>query len=176
MRQELAVGGEAAQPEMPRRAGRRSRQDSKADELHERLLKWSYFPVGARPSLRRLAEALNTSHQLLSHLLVGLEEWERKQDLARVRVLTKRAGVIWTEAQQTQTQLKFPKWRREHVQKWVKARPGEEARRKAFTAMALRKFGPALCDRLGLLKPEDPMAMWTTPPGEMEIWRMLWPE
>jgi hypothetical protein len=176
MGQELAVGAEAAQVETPRRAGRRPKEDSRADELRERLLKWSYFPREARPSLRRLAEALNTSHQLLSHLVVGLEEWERKQDLTRVRVLTKRAGAVWTEAQQTQTQLKFPKWRREHVQKWVKVRPGGEARRKAFTAMVLRKFGPAVCDRLGLLKPEDPMAMWATPPGEMEIWRMLWPE
>ena len=75
--------------ESPRRGGRKPADESRAEEFRERLLKWSYFPASARPSLRVLAKALQTNHQLLSHLLVGLDEWEREKDLERCRVVTK---------------------------------------------------------------------------------------
>lgn len=36
-----------------------------------------------RPSLRALARELGTSHQLLTHYLVGLEEWQRQEGYRR---------------------------------------------------------------------------------------------
>src|SRR5580698_5069980 len=111
MEQQLAERVEAGPAEKRLRAGRRPKEDSRADELREKLLKWNYFPKEVRPSLRRLADALDTSHQLLSHLLVGLENWERKQDLARVRVLTGRKGVVWAETQQIKVHLRLRKFR-----------------------------------------------------------------
>jgi hypothetical protein len=41
----------------PRRGGRKPADERRADELRERLVKWSYFPASARPSLRALAKA-----------------------------------------------------------------------------------------------------------------------
>jgi hypothetical protein len=156
------------------RAGRRPKEDSRADELRERLVKWSYFPPEARPSLRALAEALNTSHQLLSHYLVGLEEWERKQDFARCRVITKRHGQACTEAQQMKWHSMLRKSRGQSVRSFTKKDPRREereARTEALINAAYAKLG------LTLPKPADPMAMWTKPPEGLDTWRMMiWSE
>lgn len=157
----------------PRRSGRKPADESRADELRERLLKWSYFPESARPSLRALAEALQTSHQLLSHLLVGLEEWEREKDLERCRVITKPHGVVWTEAQQMKVHSKLRQSRRKIALSWVKDMPRRQAHVEEVRVLLLAKLGPALCDKWGLLKPEDPMEMWTKPPEGLDTWRML---
>jgi hypothetical protein len=158
----------------PRRAGRRPKEDTRADELRERLVKWSYFPPKERPSLRKLAEALNTNHQLLSHLLVGLEEWERRGDAARCRVLHKRQGRTPAEAVEKKWHLLMRKSRRDQALEWVKHRPAHEAWSRKCGQLYLAKFGPVICEKLGLLKPEDPMAMWTKPPEGLDTWRMLW--
>jgi hypothetical protein len=163
----LAAVADATKVETPRRAGRLPKENSRADELRERLLKWSYFPPEARPSLRRLAEALGTSHQLLSHLLIDLEQWERKQDLARVRVLTGRKGVVWTETQQTKVHLRLRKFRMKEARSYDAV---QDARTEALINAMYTKLG------LKQPPPKDPMAIWTKPPREMETWSMLWPE
>jgi hypothetical protein len=56
--------------------GRNRKQESRAKEFRRRLLEWSRIPESSRPSLRRLARELGTSHQLLQHYLDGLEEWK----------------------------------------------------------------------------------------------------
>ena len=156
--------------ESPRRGGRKPADESRADELRERLVKWSYFPANVRPSLRVLAKALQTSHQLLSHLLVGLEEWEREKDLARVRVLTRRAGVVWTEADERRMHLKFRRTRRQLAQTWAEKDPRQEARDRALISALFAKCG------LTPPKPKDPMEMWTKPPEGLDTWCMLWEE
>ena len=60
-------------------SGRLPKQDSRADEIRERLLAWEEEPESARPSLRSLARDLGTSHQLLNHYLEGLGVWQAKR-------------------------------------------------------------------------------------------------
>jgi hypothetical protein len=163
---------ELAEISSPRRGGRKPADESRADELRERLVKWSYFPASARPSLRALAEALQTSHQLLSSLLVGLEEWEREKDLERCRVVTKPHGVVWTEAHQMKVHSKLRQSRRKIALSWVKDMP----RRQAQDEEIRNLLGPVLCEKWGLLKPKDPMEMWTKPPEGLDTWRMRWAE
>jgi hypothetical protein len=65
--------------------GRKKRQESRAQEIRERLLVWKQSPETLRPSLRALARELNTSHQLLQHYLDGLEEWECRERYERAK-------------------------------------------------------------------------------------------
>ena len=160
----------------PRRGGRKPADESRAEELRERLVKWSYFPASARPSLRALAEALQTSHQLLSHLLVGLKGWEREKDLERCRVVTKPHGVVWTEAHQMKVHSELRQSRRKLSARWVQDMPRHQAHVEKTRMLFLAKFGAVLCEKWGLLKPEDPMEMWTKRPEGLDTWRMLWAE
>jgi hypothetical protein len=59
--------------------GRKPNQESRSAEFRRRLIAWRQIPESHRPSLRTLARELGTSHQLLSHLLVGLETWQEKE-------------------------------------------------------------------------------------------------
>jgi hypothetical protein len=59
--------------------GRKTKQESRADEFRQRLLAWKQIPESLRPSLRELARELGTSHQLLEHYLGGLEKWQHKE-------------------------------------------------------------------------------------------------
>ncbi len=59
--------------------GRKSKQDSRADEIRAILMEWKEQPEPARPSLRALASELGTSHQLMSHYLEGLDKWQMKK-------------------------------------------------------------------------------------------------
>jgi hypothetical protein len=56
------------------------------------------MPEGKRPSLRQLARERGTSHQLLSHLLEGLEGWRRNKGLEQFRANAAAAGVPFTPA------------------------------------------------------------------------------
>src|SRR4029077_1280618 len=56
--------------------GRKKKQESRAAELRERLMVMKRTPESLQASLRALARALGTSHQLLHHYVDGLEEWE----------------------------------------------------------------------------------------------------
>ena len=59
--------------------GRKSKQESRADELRQRLITWKEIPESLRPSLRALAAEIGVSHQLLSFYLKDLEEWQCKE-------------------------------------------------------------------------------------------------
>src|SRR5579863_9631590 len=63
----------------PRTRGRKTRRESRSAEFRQRLLTWKQMPEAFRPSLRALARELGTSHQLLRHYLVDLEEWQRQE-------------------------------------------------------------------------------------------------
>jgi hypothetical protein len=54
---------------------RKPKELSRANEFRQALVEWRRAPQGIRPSLRDLAKQLGTSHQLLSHLLTGLDLW-----------------------------------------------------------------------------------------------------
>jgi hypothetical protein len=176
MNQKLTVDAQPMPAVLPKRVGRRLKEESRAEELRERLVKWNYFPADMKPSLRALAQALDTSHQLLSHLLVGLEDWERKCDGARCRVLHKRQGRTPTEAVERKWHSLLRKSRQRQAVQWVKHKPADDAWKRNCRQLYLEKFGPATCERLGLLKPEDPMAMWIERPEGLVTWRMIWPE
>ena len=66
--------------------GRKSKQESRADELRQRLITWKEIPESLRPSLRALAAEIGVSHQLLTFYLEDLEEWYRS---AKKRTLEK---------------------------------------------------------------------------------------
>jgi hypothetical protein len=59
--------------------GRKPNRESRSAEFRRGLIAWKQIPESQRPSLRALACELGTSHQLLSHLLVGLEKWQGKE-------------------------------------------------------------------------------------------------
>jgi hypothetical protein len=159
--------------ESPRRGGRKPSDESRADELRERLVKWGYFPANARPSLRVLAKALQTSHQLLSHLLDGLGEWEREKDLVRYRNIMKRHARVLTKADEKRLLLKVRRWRSQCALRCAKDRPESEAWAERVRTLMLAKFGPVRCEEWGLLKQKDPMATWTDPPQGQDIWHIL---
>jgi len=49
--------------------GRKRKEESRAEELREKLSEWRQMPESLRPSLRKLASDLGVSHQLLSYCL-----------------------------------------------------------------------------------------------------------
>jgi hypothetical protein len=58
--------------------GRRTADQSQARAIRARLVAWQRTPEQQRSSLRTLARALGTSHQLLSFYLKGLAEWQMR--------------------------------------------------------------------------------------------------
>jgi hypothetical protein len=76
--------------------GRKSRLESRADEIRTRLIVWRQTPESMRPSLRALARELSTSHSLLQHYLDGLERWKCEQGYRKARRLI---GEIRAQAQ-----------------------------------------------------------------------------
>jgi len=150
----------------PRRAGRKPKDDGRADELRQVLVKWSYYPENSRPSLRDLAEALNTSHQLLSHFLVGIKEWERNKDLVRCRANAKSKGILLTEKSERELTSKLRQLRRRSALSSVKYGP----RLRAMQA----QLAPALRAKCGIeFEPPQPMEEWTKPPDGKDIWNLL---
>ena len=95
--------------------GRKPKQESRAEELRQRLIAWNQTPVRSRPSLRALAVKLGTSHQLLKQYLDGLEKWKRDKDLERIRASAKAKGVRLT-----------PEYEEEYLA-WVKGIEDREA-------------------------------------------------
>ena len=86
-------------------AGRKSKQDSRANELRQALIAWKESPEGSRPSLRFLALQLRTSHQLLTHFLNTIDEWGLEE---RIRIAKERMERIQARAQQEGRQLSWP--------------------------------------------------------------------
>jgi hypothetical protein len=73
--------------------GRKTKQESRAAELRQKLVEWSRVPESARPSLRALARELGASHQLLQHYLDGLEEWECKERYQKAKEKAQKEAV-----------------------------------------------------------------------------------
>jgi len=74
-----------------RMSGRKPKTESRADEFRQRLVIWKHTPEFSRPSLRELARQLGTSHQMLNHLLKGLDKWQAQEDWRRVKEIRGRA-------------------------------------------------------------------------------------
>jgi hypothetical protein len=72
-------------------SGRKPKTESRADEFRQRLVIWKQTPEFSRPSLRELARQLGTSHQMLNHLLKGLDKWQAQEDWRRVKEIRGRA-------------------------------------------------------------------------------------
>jgi hypothetical protein len=87
------------------RTGRKPKQESRATELRQALIAWKQIPEGSRPSLRYLALQLQTSHQLLTHFLRTLEDWELEE---RIRITKERAELIQARARQEGRRLSGP--------------------------------------------------------------------
>lgn len=112
--------------------GRKPKQESRAEELRQRLIMWNQASVRSRPSLRALAAELGTSHQLLKHYLDGLEKWKRDRDLARLRANAKAKGVRLT-----------PEYEEEYLA-WVKGVEEREAQeRRKYPGLA-KKIAAAM--------------------------------
>ena len=69
----------------PSTRGRKPKQESRSAEFRQRLIAWKQTPVAFRPSLRALARGLGTSHQLLTHYLAGLEEWQYEERFRKAK-------------------------------------------------------------------------------------------
>jgi hypothetical protein len=72
------------------KAGRKPRHQSRGQELHQQLSAWK-SRLGLRPSLRRLAHELGTSHQLLGHYLKTWTKWEKRNYERRAAEICGRA-------------------------------------------------------------------------------------
>jgi len=81
-----------------RKAGRKPEAESRKEELCQALVRWQEIPESSRPSLRALAKEKNTSHQLLQHYLVGLDDWRRDKKLEQFRANAAAKGVKVTPA------------------------------------------------------------------------------
>jgi len=111
--------------------GRKPKQESRAEELRQRLITWNQTSVRSRPSLRALAAELGTSHQLLKHYLDGLEKWKQGRDLERLRANAKAKGVRLT-----------PEYEEEYLA-WVKDIEECQVRER-------KKYMPRLCKAMGV--------------------------
>lgn len=110
-------------------AGRKPKLESRSAELRQTLIAWKQTPESSRPSLRALARALGTTHQLLGHYLVGLDEWRWQNELEQLRANAKARGVTVTpalerrflawlkklEARQAREAAKAAKWENENA-------------------------------------------------------------
>lgn len=65
--------------------GRKPIYESRAAEFRRVLTAWKTAPPSLRPSLRKLARELNTSHQLLEYYLARLEI-DRAQAMLALRL------------------------------------------------------------------------------------------
>jgi hypothetical protein len=85
---------------------RKRNEGSHAIELRERLFDWKQMPESSRPSLRALARELNTTHQLLSQYLAGLEEWKANEYWRRakeIRAVARANGRSMTPREEEQS-------------------------------------------------------------------------
>jgi hypothetical protein len=98
---------------VPGSRGRKSKYESRAPELRQKLIVWKQTPESLRSSLRALARELGTSHQMLAYLLDGLEiqhameykrrdeeEYKRRADEIRARAKAEGRPMTELEGQQ----------------------------------------------------------------------------
>jgi hypothetical protein len=85
--------------------GRKPTDKSRAVEIRTKLLAWNQTPKSQRVSLRALALALGTSHQLLCFYLRSLGRWQAKDYRRRARAIRELAAeedremTPWEESQ-----------------------------------------------------------------------------
>ena len=83
--------------------GRKPARESSAGSIRARLMAWRDLPVDQRPSLRAIAEELGISHQLLSHYLKGLSQWQWRETYRKMEDLKKSTeGRLMSPAEQAQ--------------------------------------------------------------------------
>ena len=165
MAEQLAETVEVRPVEKRQRAGRRPKDECRADELREKLVKWRYYPPNARPSLRRLAKLLNTSHQLLSHFLVGLEQWERDKNVEYYRAVAKAKNIPLDGAGERNLCSQLCAFRRKAARDDAKWGP------KLFRAQT------KLAAMYGYSVPlPRPNAAWIDPPEKKSVWNIVRPE
>ena len=107
-------------------SGRKPDQESRSAEFRQRLIVWKQTPPASRPSVRALARELDTSHQLLTHYLAGLEKWQYEE---RYRRAKKQADEISARAEAENRHLTF--WEEQQL------RACDRALIQAFTGPAL---------------------------------------
>jgi hypothetical protein len=71
-------------------SGRKPAHESRATEFRHSLTAWQRTPESSRPSLRALARALGTSHQLLTFYLKRLDQWQANEYWRQVREIRAR--------------------------------------------------------------------------------------
>ena len=88
----VAESMNAPGPSKPNRrgAGRKSKEESRAEEFRHRLTIWRQLQESSRPPLRALARELGTTHQMLAHCLDGLEIWQARETQRRTEEECKR--------------------------------------------------------------------------------------
>jgi hypothetical protein len=74
--------------------GRKPKLESRGTEIRARLEAWKQTPEYSRPSLRKLALELGTSHQLLSHYLESWAKWQEEECRRRAAEIRDRAWEI----------------------------------------------------------------------------------
>jgi hypothetical protein len=120
----------------PTTRGRKTTVESRSAEFRQSLLIWKQTPAAFRPSLRALARALDTSHQLLTHYLAGLEKWLYDE---RYRKAKKESDEICARAKAENRNLTY--WEEQQV-------------RACDRALIQALVGPALLDTLEDIKRE----------------------
>ena len=99
----------------PSTRGRKTKQQCRSEEFRQRLQIWKQTPEVRRPSLRALARELGTSHQLLTHYLSDLENWEYEE---RYRQAQKKLAEICTRAKAEKRVL--TPWEQQQILDWTR--------------------------------------------------------
>jgi hypothetical protein len=100
VRHEVATPSEGVE-----RRGRKHISESRAAEIRKRLLEWKQIPEATRISLRALAAAIGTSHQLLSFYLRQWDKWQTKEYQRKPKEICARAHAekrVMTHQEQAQ--------------------------------------------------------------------------
>lgn len=139
--------------------GRKPESESRAEELHAKLLAWKQTPESRRISLRALAVELGTSHQLLSHYLRGWKKWEAKEYRRRASEIIERAETEnriltpWEQQQVRDYEWAYFQWMIESaLSKHVK-RLGQEAKTGPLNKTQIRLL--RLCASKGILGAQE---------------------
>ena len=126
--------------------GRKPKQESRSAEFRQKLIEWKQIPEWLRPTLRALARQLGTSHQLLIHYLSGLDEWQRKKDLERLRALAEAKNITVTP----ELEKRYLAWLRkiEKRQARCAAKAANWASKHAALLERIRHLMPGSCSDL----------------------------
>jgi hypothetical protein len=111
--------------------GRKHIEESRATEFRQKLVEWRSLSESARPSLRALALELNTTHQLLSFYLKGLDRWRFAKKLEEARANARAGGITLTPKAE------------QRLLKWLRNCEIRQERER-------KKYMPRLCKAVGI--------------------------